>query len=63
MKLGVDPVACRGNGSCADLLAELIDLDEWGYPLLSPDDVPAHLVREAKGAVSACPALALKLRR
>jgi hypothetical protein len=31
--LRVNPIACSGHGLCAELLPELISLDEWGYPL------------------------------
>jgi ferredoxin len=57
----VDPIACDGHGICAELFPEMIDLDEWGYPIVSRDDVPAHLERLARKAVAACPVLALKL--
>jgi ferredoxin len=61
--LKVNPIACTGHGVCAELLPELISLDEWGYPLVDPRPVPVHLDREARRAVAACPALALKLTR
>jgi ferredoxin len=60
--LQVDPIACTGHGLCADLLPELIELDEWGYPILA-DNVPPELVALARRAVNACPALALRLVR
>lgn len=60
-RLTVDPIACRGHGLCAELLPELIDLDEWGYPILGGPDVPADLARAARRARDACPALALTL--
>ena len=44
---------------CAELLPELITLDEWGYPLLAEGGVPAGLSRQARRAVRDCPALAL----
>ncbi|HYK71057.1 MAG TPA: ferredoxin [Streptosporangiaceae bacterium] len=62
LKLEVDPIACDGHGLCADLLPELVELDEWGYPMIH-DRVPAGLAGHARRAVSACPALALKLSR
>ena len=31
-QLRVDPTVCSGHGLCAELLPELITLDEWGYP-------------------------------
>jgi ferredoxin len=57
--LRVNPIACTGHGSCAELLPELIRLDEWGYPILDQRPVPPSLDREARKAVAACPALAL----
>ena len=61
-ELAVDPIACRGHGLCADLLPELVRLDEWGYPLLARGPVPAGLRADARRAVAACPALALRLK-
>jgi ferredoxin len=62
-QLRVDPTACTGHGLCAELLPELITLDEWGYPILAGQPVPRGLDREARRAVTDCPALALKLYR
>lgn len=63
MRLRVNPIACHAHGLCAELLPEMIDLDEWGYPLLSTDPVPRSLLDEAREAVAACPTLALQLGR
>jgi ferredoxin len=60
-RLRVNPIACTGHGMCAELLPEMIVLDEWGYPLLSDQPVPPRLARQARRAVTDCPALALKL--
>ena len=60
-KLRVDPIACSGDGLCAELLPELIKLDEWGYPVVAGQAVPARLARYARRAVTDCPALALHL--
>jgi ferredoxin len=62
MNLIVNPIACSGHGACAELVPELIELDEWGYPVIDPREVPAGLDRRARKAVSSCPALALKLK-
>lgn len=62
VKLTVDPIACTGHGLCADLLPELIELDEWGYPIIR-DSVPRGLAAHARRAVNACPTLALRLSR
>lgn len=61
-RLLLDPVACDGFGHCAELLPELIALDEWGYPLVNDGAVPAHLTDLATQVVRACPRQALQLR-
>ena len=59
----VDPILCDGHGACAELLPEMITLDEWGFPILARTAVPTALVGEAKRAVAACPVLALRLAK
>ncbi len=61
-RLTVDPIACHAHGLCAELLPELVDLDEWGYPIVHGDTVPGRLLAEGRTAVAACPTLALRLR-
>lgn len=61
-RLVVDPTACDGYGSCAELLPEWVTPDEWGYPILPRGAVPEPLLPMAKRAVKACPRLALELR-
>jgi ferredoxin len=63
MDLKVNPIACTGHGVCAELLPELIAVDEWGYPVIDPRPVAYALERDARKAVAACPTLALKLAR
>jgi ferredoxin len=59
-QLRVDWPACRARGLCHELLPEVVDLDEWGYPVVQ-GEVTAELVRDARAAVRACPTLALRL--
>jgi ferredoxin len=61
VRLHVNPIACTGHGLCAELLPEMISLDPWGYPVLTPEDgrVPRWLAGHARRAVAACPTLAL----
>jgi ferredoxin len=61
--LRVNPINCSGHGVCAELLPELVVPDEWGYPIIDPGPVPPALDLEARRAVAACPALALRLVR
>jgi ferredoxin len=62
-QLVVDRIRCDGRGHCAELLPELIQPDDWGYPIIDERPVPRHLMAHAKAAVDACPVLALALRR
>jgi ferredoxin len=61
LRLTVNPIACDGRGLCAELLPELVHLDEWGYPILADHPVGADLLPHARRAVSVCPTLALRL--
>ena len=62
-RLRVNPIACSGHGLCAELLPEAISLDEWGYPVITDDDLPPTLAASARRAVTFCPARALSLTR
>jgi ferredoxin len=57
----VNPIACEAHGVCAELLPELIGLDPWGYPIVSPGPVPEPLIKLARRAVASCPTVALRL--
>jgi ferredoxin len=59
--LRLNPIACDGRGLCAELLPELIRLDDWGYPIIEPGPVPRELEGHARRAADACPLLALSL--
>lgn len=61
-RLRVNPIRCDGQGYCAELVPELITLDEWGFPVVDerPIAEAAHL-RHARRAVAACPRVALLL--
>jgi ferredoxin len=64
-KLHIDWTACDGRGLCTELLPEILDRDDWGYPLSRKRErepaVPRHLEGYAREAVAHCPLLALKL--
>jgi ferredoxin len=62
-RLAVDRIRCDGRGLCAEMVPEMIQLDDWGYPILREGVVPAHLMEHARSAVAACPVLALRLVR
>ena len=59
----VNPILCDGHGLCAELFPERIELDEWGYPIVSDEPVPKALEKHARRAVAECPTLALLAQR
>lgn len=67
--LHIDWTRCDGRGLCTELLPEVLDRDDWGYPLvrhapngdrsnveIGPEDAAA-----ARDAARLCPKLALGL--
>jgi ferredoxin len=64
--LHIDWIRCDGRGLCTELLPELLERDDWGYPRTRDGSrditVPRALRRHAADAVAACPVLALRLR-
>ncbi len=64
-RLHVDWTRCDGHGLCAELLPELLDSDEWGYPLPRTGEreptIPRRLLPHAEHAVGSCPLLALRI--
>lgn len=59
-RLRVDWPSCKARGLCHELLPELVDLDEWGYPVVGGEVTP-DLLADARAAVRMCPRLALRL--
>jgi ferredoxin len=62
VSIKVDRIRCDGYGMCAELLPEMIELDDWGYPIVSAGGVPEDLLEHARRAVEVCPVLALRLQ-
>ena len=58
----IDWTACDRRGLCAELLPELIRLDQWGYPIVQAGAVPAELMTHARRAAAACPTLAIHIQ-
>ena len=65
--LVLNPILCDGRGLCRDAAPDLIELDEWGYPLLPGGGLRADLtraeLRAAEHATHACPLLAFHIER
>ncbi len=62
-RLRVDMIACDGRGLCAEVLPELITLDDWGFPIIVDRDIPPGLMAGTNEAIRLCPLLALQLDR
>jgi ferredoxin len=63
LHITVDRIKCDGHGLCAEILPELIRLDDWGYPIVANGPIPAQLLPLAQRAMESCPVLALAIRR
>ena len=59
--IAIDRILCDGHGMCAELPPELIELDDWGYPIVNEVVVPDDLLEYARQAVEVCPVLAFRL--
>lgn len=62
INLYINPIACDGHGICAELLPELVELDDWGFPIIKSREVKAPLLDHARRAERLCPTLAVILR-
>lgn len=64
-RLHIDWTRCDGRGLCTELLPDLLDRDDWGYPLSRNNsrepEIPDDQRRYAKEAVKRCPRLALRI--
>jgi ferredoxin len=59
-RLRVDPTLCEGYGYCAEIVPELITVDDWGYPIVSRREIETDdVLKLARRAVATCPRLAL----
>lgn len=58
-RLRVDWIKCDGYGLCGDLAPDLVDLDDWRYPILRQEAIDPGLMQDAQRIVDCCPAKAL----
>jgi ferredoxin len=61
LRLRVDWIRCDGYGLCGDLLPELIELDEWRYPILPRGPIDRSLLNDVQRTIDCCPMRALAL--
>lgn len=61
-RLRINPTLCEGYGYCAELVPELITLDDWGFPIVSNREIADDgLLNLSRRAVATCPRLALMI--
>lgn len=61
MKVSFDASICAGHAQCAAHGPDVYELDDVGYLVPPPSDVPAHLHRQARDGAAACPERALTI--
>lgn len=61
IRLSVDWSRCAGHGLCGHVVPDLVELDVFGYPVLTGTPVPTRRLADAWRAAEMCPALALQL--
>ena len=64
--LRVDPILCDGFAHCHELAPDLVQVDEWGYPIIHERPTPVSelaLLKSARLAVRGCPRQALRIER
>lgn len=59
MKVTVDEDRCAGHGMCLTLCPEVFELNDDGWSVASPDEVPAELESAAREAIANCPERAI----
>lgn len=60
-QLRVDWSRCDGRGLCSLWAPDLVELDDWGFPVVRHDRVVAQVAGQADDAVRACPRFALRI--
>jgi ferredoxin len=59
-RLRVNPILCTGYGYCAEIVPELVGVDDWGFPIVATDHIKdENVLSLARRAVATCPRLAL----
>ena len=58
-RLRIDAAACDGIGVCAHLASEVLELDRWGFPIITARELSRGELSAARRAVRACPRKAL----
>jgi ferredoxin len=61
-RLRVNPTLCDAVGYCAEIVPELITLDDWGFPIVNSRVInTGTLLNHTRRAIVTCPRVALLL--
>ena len=61
-RMRVNPVLCDGYGYCAEIVPEIVTLDDWGFPIVHSDSIDdGRVLNLAERALATCPRLAILL--
>ncbi len=62
MRIQVDSEKCEGHNRCYSIVAELFDVDDYGYATAAGDgQVPSELEEKARLAADNCPEYAITI--
>lgn len=62
MRVEVDRDRCEGNAVCVGIAADLFELDDDDYVMVTKNPIPADRVAAAEQAIAECPRAALSRR-
>jgi ferredoxin len=60
MRVAVDEDRCAGHGMCLTLCPEVFELNDDGWAVADPDEVPAEFEDAAREAIDNCPEKAIR---
>jgi ferredoxin len=58
----IDQTICAGHARCAVTAPEVFDLDDDGYGIADPGELPPELEQRAREGAEACPERAVTVR-
>ncbi|UXA19780.1 ferredoxin [Mycobacterium sp. SMC-4] len=59
MRITVDEDRCAGHGMCLTLCPEVFELNDDGWAVAQPSEIPEHLEGAVKDAIANCPERAI----
>lgn len=59
MRIRIDAERCTGHAQCQSVAPQVYVLDELGYNVMPPTEVPPELEEQARRGALACPELAI----